>query len=282
MNEPRGGESEASGAGREPGAGHERARDPALEHDMLSRLDPDRAATAPTAAGPRDPGPVDHTPVNPDAQGAAGNSRATVVDTRRYRWMVGIFGLALVVAISVYGFATQGVGRTGVPPGHRLRYFAAPLAQTNLVGDPNLNPPCTRAQHDPRALNVCLDVKRAPLVLALFVTGSDQCLRSVDALQALARSRALASRPVQFAAVAVQASRSDTAALVRSHHWTIPVAYDRDGSIRSLYGVAVCPMLELASRGGVVRARLVGDQWQTAAALAPRVQALLRAGGRRS
>ncbi len=189
--------------------------------------------------------------------------------------MIGIFGLTLVVAVSIYQFATHGVGTTGVPAGQRLHYFAAPLANTNLVGDPNPNPPCTEARHDRRALNVCLDVKRGPLVLDLFVTGSDQCLRSVDALQQLADSGRFAPGSVQFAAVAIQASRSATAALIRSHHWTIPVAYDRDGSVGGLYGVAVCPMLELAYRGGIVNARLIGDHWQTRSALAPRVRALL-------
>jgi hypothetical protein len=241
--------TESAGAGERDGAGA--GGDP----DRLSRLDPDRAA----GASPAPPSPP------------------PVIDTRRYRWMIGIFGLVLVAAVSIYEFATHGVGTTGVPPGHRLHYFAAPLANSNLVGDPNLNPPCTAAKHDPRALNLCLDVKRTPLVLAFFVTGSGQCRRSVDALQALSRSGAFSPRSVQFAAVAVEASRSDTAALIRSHHWAIPVAYDRDGSIGSLYGVAVCPMLELAYRGGVVRDRLIGDQWQTAAALAPRVRALVRA-----
>ena len=68
------------------------------------------------------------------------------------------------------------------------------------------------------------------------------------------------------------------AALIRSHRWTIPVAYDRDGSIGSLYGVAICPMVELARRGGIVADRLIGDRWQTSAQLAPRVQAMLGTG----
>ena len=36
---------------------------------------------------------------------------------------------------------------------------------------------------------------------------------------------------------------------MRSHHWTIPVAYDRDGALGALYGVAICPLVELARRG---------------------------------
>jgi peroxiredoxin len=189
--------------------------------------------------------------------------------------MIGIIGLVLVAAVSVYQFATHGVGTTGVPADQRLHMFAAPLAGTNLIGDPNLSPPCALARHDRRALNICLDVKRAPLVLAFFVAGSEECRRSVDALQAL--SRRFDARAVQFAAVAVRGSRSDTAALVRSHGWTIPVAYDRDGSVGGLYGVAICPMLELAYRGGIVKDRLIGDRWQTTSAIGPRVRALVRA-----
>jgi hypothetical protein len=190
--------------------------------------------------------------------------------------MIGIFGLVLVVAISIYQFAAHGVGATGVRPGQRLHYFAAPLAASTLNGDPNLNPPCTPARHDPRALNVCLLARRVPLVLAFFVTGSQDCQRQIDVLQAL--SGEFSPSAVQFAAVAVNAGHSGTAALVRSHHWTIPVAYDRDGAVGALYGVEICPMVELASRGGIVRDRLIGDHWLTLAALAPRVRALIAGG----
>jgi peroxiredoxin len=227
--------------------------------DAPHRLDPDRAAAlaGPTAAAP-----------------------PPVIDTRPYRWMIGIFGLVLVIAVSIYQFASHGVGTTGVPPGQRLHYFAAPLAASTLNGDPNLAPPCTLARHDPRALNLCLLAHRSPLVLAFFVTGSAACQRQVDALQAL--SREFPASAVQFAAVAVHASHSNTAALVRAHHWTIPVAYDRDGSVGELYGVVICPMVELAYRGGIVKDRLIGDHWMTSGALAARVRALLGAGAGRA
>jgi hypothetical protein len=241
---------------------------PDAEGPPLTRLDPDaprRPAENTSSAQPAPPGAEIGGPV---------------IDTRRYGWMIGIVGLVLVIAVSIYQFATHGVGTTGVPPGQRLHYFAAPLAATTLVGDPNLNPPCTLARHDPRALNVCLLARRTPLVLSLFVAGSRDCERQVDALQAL--SRRFSPSAVRFAAVAVHAGRAATAKLVRAHHWTIPVAYDRDGSVGQLYGVAICPMAELAYRGGVVRDRLIGDQWQTNGALYPRVRALVAAGHRRS
>ena len=186
--------------------------------------------------------------------------------------MIGIFGLVVVAIVSVYQFAANGVASTGVPPGQRLHWFAAPLASSSLVGDANLRPPCTLTRHDPRALNICLVAARRPLVLSFFVIGSNECEQQVDALQVLSRRYPT----VQFAAVAIHASRPDTAALIRSHGWTIPVAYDRDGGVGSLYGVTICPMAELADRGGIVRDRLVGDQWDSSAALAEQVQALLR------
>ena len=142
--------------------------------------------------------------------------------------MIGIFGLGLVVVVSVWQFASHGTGTTGVPPGQQLHYFAAPLAASTLNGAANTNPPCTSAHHDPRALNICLISQRTPLVLAFFVTGSSNCRQQVDALQAV--SRRFPPDQVQFAAVAVGASHSKVAAEVRQHHWTIPVAYDSDGA----------------------------------------------------
>jgi peroxiredoxin len=228
---------------------------PAPDAPSLQRLDPDRAAAPPDAPPPATTSP----PAGP------------VVSTRRYRWMVGIIGLVLVVGISAYQFASHGVGTTGVTAGHELRSFAAPLAASNLEGDSNAHPTCSPARHDPRALNVCLLARKGPLVLAFFVTGAGQCVRQVSALQTLAGR----FPAVQFAAVAIGSSHRSAAALVRRHRWTIPVAYDRDGRVGALYGVAACPMVEMAGRGGVVRDRLVGDRWQSAAALAPRVRSLV-------
>lgn len=228
--------------------------------EPLTRLDPDQAGAAGAESGlPPSSSRFASPPPPPPA-----------VDTRRYQWMIGVFGLVLVAAISVYQFATHGVGSTGVAAGQRLHLFSAPLAASDLNGDPNPAPPCTLAGHDPRILNVCLLARRSPLVLALFVTGAGQCIRQVDALQALSQR----FPAVRFAAVAVDAGHAATARLVRSHRWTIPVGYDRDGRVGALYGVAACPMVEMARTGGVVSDRLIGDRWQSAAALAPRVQAL--------
>jgi peroxiredoxin len=233
--------------------------------DELSRLDPD-ATSAP------DPDELTRP-------GAAFTQPAPVIDTRRYQRMIGLIGLVLVVALSVYLFVNHGSSSTtGVTAGHRLRWFAAPLASSNLRGAANLRPPCALSAHDPRALNLCIDSRRGPVVLSLFVLGGGACERQVDALQTL--SHRFAGSTVQFAAVALNASHAATAKAVRANHWTIPVAYDEDGRVGEQYGVVACPMVELARRGGVVVDRLIGNRWDSAAALEPRVRALLSGASR--
>ena len=218
---------------------------------VVHRLDPDRAAKAAVAKGRR-----------PEA----------AIDTRPYRWAIGAFGFGLVVVISVALFLTHGLGSVGVPPGARIRDFAAPVATSNLVGDANFAKPCQLGYFGARAVNTCLLGRRGPFVLAFFVTGSDACVQQITTLQRV--SRQFSSSTVAFAAVAVSASKSETEKLVHTHHWTIPVAYDRDGSVGSIYGVAICPLVELVARGGIVKDRLVGDRWLQPSVLAARIRAL--------
>ena len=162
--------------------------------------------------------------------------------------MIGLIGLTLVVAFSVYQFVSHGRATTGVPAGKRLRWFAAPLATTTCDGDANLHPPCTLADHDPRALNLCIDARRGPIVLSLFVPGVG-AVRSARSTRC-SRCRA-GSGSVQFAAVAVDASHAATAGGPRA-------SLDDPGRLRSRRrgrqrtGSSVCPMAELARRGGVV------------------------------
>jgi peroxiredoxin len=272
VSEPAGGEDEAQAEGEATAGGDPRP--------SLQRLDPDLAAGARGDAGARGaagaPGPAGGTPpAEARAARPAGRPAPPVIDPRPYRWMIGIIGLVLVLGFSVYQLVSHGPGgSTGIGAGHALRDFAAPLAATNLDGDANAHPTCSAAHHDPRALNVCLMARRGPVVLAFFVLGAGPCVRQVSALQTLAGR----FPSVQFAAVAINASHRATAAAVRSHGWTLPVAYDPDGRVGELYGVAACPMVELARRGGIVRDRLIGDRWQTAAALAPKVRELAAGG----
>ncbi|MBV9310871.1 MAG: redoxin domain-containing protein [Solirubrobacterales bacterium] len=244
-------EGEAEHRLLDPDRAAEESLDP--EKTAEHRLDPDRAAAEALSRGSRQPPPP-------------------AIDTRPYKWMIGIFGLILVIAASVYQFARTGGGSVGgVTAGNRLHYFVAPLAGAGRALDANTRPRCDPAHPNPQGLNVC---GRRPLVLAFFVPGSTSCVRQVDALQEL--SRRYRGRQAQFAAVAIRSSQASTATLVRAHHWTIPVAYDRDGAVGTLYAVDVCPVVELAHRGGVVADRLIGEKWSNTPALARPVARLLR------
>lgn len=191
--------------------------------------------------------------------------------------MIYAFGLLLVAVVAITFLFSKRPGSAGIAAGQRLPLFAAPLATSTLNGAANLHPHCTIAEHDPRALNVCLLVKQAPLVLAFFVTSSSGCEQEVTAMQTV--SHQFPAGEVQFAAVAVSSDRHAALQAVRVHHWTIPVAYDVDGRLGAAYGVAVCPIVELVRRGGTVATRLIGEDWNSAETLAPKVRALVASGG---
>ncbi len=222
------------------------------------RLDPDLAAA--TARGATEEPSTAPLPAAPPA----------IIDTRRYRWTIGIFGLILVIAFSIYEFNKHGVVSPGVPAGQRLHNFVAPLATIGPDKPANPRPKCDPAHPNPLALNIC---GRTPLVLAFFATGSGPCKRQVDTVQAVAHE--FPGRGIEFAAIAINASKQQTAKLVRERHWTIPVAFDSQGSVGALYGVEICPIVEIARPGGVVAQRLIGEHWIDQAALAARVRTLL-------
>ncbi len=186
----------------------------------------------------------------------------------RYQAMIGAIGLVVVIAFSVYLYTDGSPTTPGVAAGASLRRFVAPLATSDLNVPANVNPRCDPARPARRGLNVC---GREPIVLDLFATGATPCVRSVDTLAAVSRR----FTGVQFAAVAIDAGKDTTEALIRSHRWRIPVAYDSDGAVAALYDVSVCPLIELAGRGGIVAERLIGKAWIEPSRLASAVQGML-------
>lgn len=181
-----------------------------------------------------------------------------------------LLAVALFLGLALLALGPHSTATVGIPAGKPLVLFAAPLAGSTLVGDANLRPPCSAARHDRRALNVCLLLARGPLALAFVDLRKSKCARAVSTLQALA------GRGVQVAAVAVNTGPRAASAAVQAHHWTIPVAYDRDGAVGAAYGVVICPLFELARRDGVVFERLIGNRWLSTAALGAQLVRLTR------
>ena len=195
------------------------------------------------------------------------------IDPRRYQWIIGGIGLTLLIAFSVYMSLNGSSSAPGIAAGGRLRAFVAPLATSDLDVAANVHPRCNPRRPARRGLNVC---GRTPIVLAFFALGAAPCEREVNTVQAIARRYPR----LVFAAVAVAAGRAPTARLVRRRHWTIPVAYDETGAVGQLYGVSICPLLELAPSGGVVEQRLIGEAWERPARLAAAVERLLATAAR--
>ncbi len=192
-----------------------------------------------------------------------------MIDTRRYQWMIGGIGLALVVAFSVVMYlAPARHTHPGIRAGQRLRRFVAPLATSDLNVAANTAPRCNPAHPALRGLNVC---DRGPMVLAFFATDGKPCVKAVSALQRLSGR----FPKTVVAAVAAGGSKQATLALVHKYHWTIPVAYDSSTAVAQLYGVTVCPMIEVAGRGGIVKRLLIGEHWDRATALAPELANVL-------
>jgi hypothetical protein len=184
--------------------------------------------------------------------------------TRRYGWFVAVVGLALVAYVSLNTLRTDSVGSQGLEAGAKVPPFAAPLALGSIEGDVNVarkpnqgsagkRPACT--VRGPQILNSCELGERGPFVLAFLATRGAQCTRELDRL-----ARVGARHPdVQVAAIAIRGDRDDLRALVRRHRWRFPVAWDRDGILANLLGVAVCPQLTYALSGGVVQGTSVGE-----------------------
>ncbi len=197
-------------------------------------------------------------------------------------WIVALAAFVALVYISVNTLRTDGPGSTGLPAGAQMAPFAAPLIASDLVGDANVarragqgeagaRPAC--AVSDRRALNICTLERARPVVLAFLTAGADKCVDELDAMEAVAPS----FPQVAFAAVAIRGDRDELRTLVREHGWSFPVAQDRDGAVANLYGVAICPTVVFAKRGGRVLDTALGDEVSTPARLARKVRVLLAA-----
>ena len=196
--------------------------------------------------------------VPPDLERTAHRSQAAI----------GALGLVLVIAFSLYLFVNGRVHRARDPGGARAAALRGAAGRLRPGRDRECSPALrSGAAGPPRAQRVRPSSDRAGAVRA----GAG----GVRAVGRRAGGDCEGVPGVEFAAVAVDASRAQTAALVRAHRWRIPVAYDSDGAVAALYGVSVCPLIELADRGGTVAGLLIGKGWNDPRRLARAVARLL-------
>jgi hypothetical protein len=184
--------------------------------------------------------------------------------TRRYGWFLALVAAALIAYVSINTLRSDHVGSAGLKVGSRLPPFAAPLALGTVNGDVNVarkagqgdagdKPACS--VRGAGILNSCQLAERGPFVIAFMATRGAQCTRELDRLE-----HARVRHPhVQVAAISIRGDRDELRALVRKHGWRFPVAWDHDGILANLFGVAVCPQLTYGLPGGAVQATTVGE-----------------------
>jgi len=182
----------------------------------------------------------------------------------RYGWFLGVVLFLAIAYITINTATTERSSSTGPERGTPMPPFAVPLARSGLDGDANVavkrgqggagaRPACE--VRGAQILNVCQLWERGPVALAFFAIRGGACEDQLDRLQAVRDE----FPGVQVAAVAIRGDRDKVRRDVRARGWRFPVGYDRDGALANLYGVAVCPQMTLAERGGKVRRNLIGE-----------------------
>ena len=198
---------------------------------------------------------------------------------RSYMWVVGVAGVIVIAIVAINSLGNARRGIDGPTVGQPIPKFAAPSAAGDLKGDPNVKqsadddgapnktPACEVDL--PGALRSC-DYTSKPLVITFIVPGAKDCEAFVDRLQRL--------RPrypgVNFLTVVSGAGEDRVKRLVEDHHWTFPVAVDRNLSVFNTYRVSLCATAVFASRGGIVRSNKVEAQQYTDAELNAAIRAI--------
>jgi hypothetical protein len=125
-------------------------------------------------------------------------------------------------------------------------------------------------------IRVC-DYFNRPLVLSFWFTrGGTSCETQQDVVsQVWRRYRGR----VNFLSINVRDSRDKVRDLVRERSWRMPVGYDHDGAVATLYRVGGCPTFVYAYPGGILESAGIGEL--DAGQLSAKVRALLTATARR-
>jgi hypothetical protein len=208
----------------------------------------------------------------------------------RYSIVVGLLFLLVIVIASVHTLGGGGGGTLGLdqfPSRWPLPEFAVPAGASQLEGDANLaqddcessqlpcpdsserTPACRIAAKG--AIRVC-DLFDRPLVISFWFTEGDGCVDQQDVVQRVyERYRGR----VGFLSLDIRDSRDTLRELIRQHGWTLPVGYDRDGAVATLYGVGGCPTFAYVYPGGTLQSASIGDL--TVAQLSGKIDRLLAA-----
>jgi len=209
----------------------------------------------------------------------------------RYSIFVGLIFLAIIVVATVNtiegGNGSKTLGLDKLPPRWPLPEFAVPEGAGQLEGDANIAQddcetaaiPCPEGSRrtpaceieTPESIRVC-DLFERPLVISFWFTKSGGCVEQQDLVDEV--SRRYRGR-VGFLSLDIRDDRDTLRDLIRQRRWTMPVGFDRDGAVASLYGIGLCPTFAYVFPGGTLERASIGEL--TTAQLSRRVDQLLAA-----
>jgi hypothetical protein len=214
--------------------------------------------------------------------------------TDRYSIAAGLLLAAVIVVALFSDLGGDGDGTLGIderPPRWPLPEFAVPVAAGDLEGDANIaqddcassRVPCPEgARREPAcqvpgedAIRVCDLFDRPSLISFWFSKGGGDCVDQqdvVDRVYARYRGR------VRFLSLNVRDDRDTVRDLIQQRGWRMPVGYDRDGAVASLYRVGICPTFAYVYPGGTLQSAGIGEL--SVSQLSSRIEALLRAARR--
>jgi len=208
----------------------------------------------------------------------------------RYSLVVGLL-FAAIIAIAllhtVNGNDNETLGLDKLPAHWALPEFAVPAAARTLEGDANVaqddcesaQTPCpASASRTPAcriptrgAIRVC-DLFDEPLVLSFWFSHGGNCVEQQDVVSRVYRRY---RGRVNFLSLDIGDDRDAVRELIGHRHWGMPVGYDRDGAVASLYRVAGCPTFAYAYPGGTLQSASIGEL--TAPQMEAHVRSLLHA-----
>jgi hypothetical protein len=210
----------------------------------------------------------------------------------RYSIVVGLLFVVIVAIAFLNGVPGGGGGGTlGLdeqPARWALPEFAVPDAAGVLEGDANVaqddcsagalpcpadarRTPACRVRA-PGAIRIC-DLFGRPLVISFwFSKGGGDC---VDQQDVVSRVYSRYRGRVNFLSLDIRDDRDAIRELIEERGWEMPVGYDRDGAVASLYRVGGCPTFAYVYPGGTLESASIGELSE--AGLGDRVERLLRA-----
>ncbi len=192
----------------------------------------------------------------------------------RYSLLVGLIFAAVIVIATINtlgGKDEETLGLDKLEARWPLPEFAVPRADGRLEGDANVaqddcevaRTPCPQSARrqpacrisTPGAIRIC-DYFDLPLVISFWFSRGGNCVEQQDVVDRVDRRY---GGEVSFLSLDIRDDRDTVRELIRRRGWEMPVGYDRDGAVASLYRIGGCPTFAYVYPGGTLQDASIGE-----------------------